>query len=202
MASDRVFKTQHNFTLALVDGARIGANASPCIMVGRFILGLIKGVLVGAAVAAVLVKGLGIVTWGAPIAYVAAVVTGLLTALVSGKAIWVRDAGVENAIKAVAAVLIASVGMFAVRKWLPYAVDLSVVQAGVGKLGDLPAAALPLVGTLLALMFEIDNTGESAKEAGRERARARIAEQKRVAGSDVADTELAAETPARRRARP
>lgn len=198
-----MFETQHNFTLALVDGTRIEANASPCIMVGRFILGLFKGVLVGAVVAAVLVKGLGIVTWGAPIAYVAAVVTGLLTALVSGKAIWVRDAGVENAIKAVAAVLIGSVGMYAVRKWLPYQVDLSALQAGAGKLGDLPAAALPMVGTLLALMFEIDNTGESAKQASRE-SRARVASEaqaKRVEELDVGDSELAAETPARRRAR-
>ncbi len=168
-------------------------------MIGRFILGLIKGVLVGVVIAAVLVKGLGIVTWGAPLAYGAAIVTGLLTALISGKAIWVRGAGVENAIKSVAAVLIGSVGMYLVRRWLPFSVDLSMIQAGAGKLGDLPAIALPMVGTLLALMFEIDNTGESAKEANRERMR--VAESKRVEELDVGDPELATETPARRRAR-
>ncbi|MCA9630890.1 MAG: hypothetical protein KC766_24660 [Myxococcales bacterium] len=170
-------------------------------MIGRFLLGLIKGVVVGAVVAVVLVKGLGIVTWGAVVAYVAAVVTGLLTALVSGKAIWVRDAGVENAIKAVAGVLIAVVGMYGVRRWLPYSVDLSLLQAGSGRLGDLPAAALPLVGTLLALMFEIDNTGESAKEAGRAQSKQRIAESKRVEELDVAESELATHSSPRRRAR-
>jgi hypothetical protein len=164
-------------------------------MLTRFFLGLIKGALAGGLVALALVKGFGVVSWGGTLAYLTAMGLGVLTALVSGNAIWRRGAGVENAIKAVAGIGIACVGMFALRKWLPFSVDLSMFQAGSGKLGDLPAAALPMVGTLLALMFEIDNTGGSQKEQSTEVAssKARVAGSVRVDELGPAESELASD---------
>ncbi len=144
-------------------------------MIGRLVLGILKGVLVGGAVAAGLIFGLGVTSWTAPLAYTFAAVTGVLTALVAGKGIWVRGAGVENGIKAVVALGLASLAVFAVRKWAAVDVDLSALSAGAGRLGDLPAASLPIVGTVLALLYEMDNLGESAKEQQRDSVRKRVA---------------------------
>jgi hypothetical protein len=65
-----------------------------------------------------------------------------------------------------------------VRRWLPYEVDLGAWQAGKGAIGSLPAASLPLVSVVLAILFDLDNTeGKSpppktrvATEQTRERA--------------------------------
>lgn len=165
-------------------------------MLLRFFLGIIKGTLAGGLVALALVKGFGVVSWSGTLAYLTAMGLGVLTALVSGNAIWRRGAGVENALKAVAGIGIACVGMLAVRKWMPFSVDLSMFQAGTGRLGDLPATALPMVGALLALLFEIDNTGESLKSAARAEAKSsklRVADAASGVDLELGESELASE---------
>ncbi|MBX3183598.1 MAG: hypothetical protein KIT72_05700 [Polyangiaceae bacterium] len=152
-------------------------------MIARLLLGIVKGVLVGGAVAAGLIFGLGVTSWTAPYAYAFAALTGVLTALVAGKGIWVRGAGVENAIKAVVSLGLASLAIFAVRKWAAVDVDLSALSAGAGRVGELPAASLPIVGTVLALLYEMDNLGEGSKEAQREAAKQRVAPGLAQAGS-------------------
>ena len=101
-------------------------------MAKRMILGLIKGLLVGGVVALVLVKGLGVVSFGAALAYVAAVATGALTGLVAGKPVWARGARIEAGVKAFAGALLAAGAMFVLRTWGDFSLDLSAYAAGVG----------------------------------------------------------------------
>ncbi len=155
-------------------------------MVKRLVVGLVKGLVVGAVVAALLVQGLHLASFGgALLAYVAAVVTGALVGLVAGKPIWSKGARIEAGLKAFAGALLGAAAMFAIRRWLNVHVDLSALSAGVGGVGELPATSLPLLATLLSVIFELDNTGddEDAGPAAKKKSpRARIA-----AGSDASE---------------
>lgn len=136
-------------------------------MVKRLVVGLILGTLIGAVVAAVLVQGLGIWSFaasGAVVAYLAAAVTGVLTGLVAGKPIWSADGKIEAGLKAFFGALLALGAMFVLRTWARIEVDLTALKAGEGTIGDLPAASLPIVAAVLAAFFELDNTGDAAKE--------------------------------------
>lgn len=127
-------------------------------MLRRILFGLLKGALVGGVLGALLVFGLGMPVMQPWLAYLAAVVTGALTGLVAGKPIWTAGARVEAGLKAAVGAVIAGLGMLALRKWLNVNLDLGAL--GKGGLGSLSIASLPLIATVLGLLFEADNTGE------------------------------------------
>ncbi len=138
-------------------------------MLKRSILGLLLGLLVGGVVAAALVRS-GIVSFdaspfGPASAYWAAAITGALTGLVAGKAIWSADGKIEAGLKSVFGALLAAGGMFALRKWVHLELDLAAlhVAEGAAELGQLPAVALPGLAALLGAFFELDNTGSSTE---------------------------------------
>jgi hypothetical protein len=91
-------------------------------------------------------------------AYLGAAVAGVVAGLVAGRPIWAREAKVEAGLKAVAGAALGALVLFAVRRWLPYEIDLSAWQAGQGALGSLPVASLPIVSVVLSLLFDLDNT--------------------------------------------
>ncbi|MBK7581301.1 MAG: hypothetical protein IPI67_13935 [Myxococcales bacterium] len=128
-------------------------------MLKRVLFGLLKGSVVGGLLGAAVVFGLGMPVFAAWLAYVAAALTGALTGLVAGRAIWEKDARIEAGLKAGVGAVIATLAMFAVRKWLN--VSLNLGQLGHGAVGQLPLASLPLISTVLALFYELDNTGDS-----------------------------------------
>jgi hypothetical protein len=176
-------------------------------MLKRLVVGLFFGFVIGAAIAAGLVLGLGWLTWTAAwlpfAAYVIAAATGAITGLVAGKPIWARGGGIEAGLKAFFGALLAVGGMFAVRRWLHVDLDLGFAHAGSGAIGDLPAASLPLLAAVLGGFFELDNTPE-AGEGGKAGAKTRVATNARVAkGEDgVGDAEAdEAEPAAKKRAR-
>lgn len=129
-------------------------------MIGRLIVGALVGVLLGIGLAAALIKGLGIVAFGAVFAYVFATLAGLLTGLFAGKPIWAAGGQIEAGLKAFFGAALAAAGMFAIRQWVHVNVDLSSFGAGAGQLGELPAAALPLIAGVLGAFFGADNTPE------------------------------------------
>ena len=59
-------------------------------MLGRLLIGIVKGLIVGGLVGFGLAK-LGIAAPGAVIAYLAAALTGVLVGLVAGKPIWAKE---------------------------------------------------------------------------------------------------------------
>jgi hypothetical protein len=128
-------------------------------MLKRLIVGLILGTVIGAVVAAVLVQGLGMLMFSnAVFAYLAAGATGVITGLVAGKPIWAADGKIEAGLKAFFGILLALGGMFALRTWGGISLDLTMLNAGAGPLGMLPAAALPIIAGVLAAFYEIDNS--------------------------------------------
>ncbi len=131
-------------------------------MLKRLLFGLVKGVLVGGLLGLLLVKGLGLTAFGAILAYLFAVLAGVLTGLVAGKPIWAKGARIEAGLKAFVGALLGAGVMFILRKWVPVHLDLGAFGNGV--LGELPIASLPVVATGLALLYEIDNTGGDEPE--------------------------------------
>jgi hypothetical protein len=140
-------------------------------MVRRLFVGLIVGLLVGCAVAAGVVGGLQIHefsgAFGAVLGYVGAALTGVLTGLVAGKPIWASNAKIEAGLKAFFGAAIAAGLMFALRQWGgAFQPDLSFIGAGHGPVGNLPAAAFPILAAVLGAFFELDNTGDDVQSKG------------------------------------
>ena len=163
-------------------------------MLGRLILGILKGAIIGGIVAAVLVKGLGVTTFGAVLAYVVAVVTGVLTGLLAGKPFWKHGAKIESGLRAGFGALLAAGAMYAIRTWLPFNLDLSQFQAGAGAIGELPAASIPLISAALAMLFDVDNTpGGDDEEETKDKKRV-AGEKKRIADADSMGVEELDET--------
>lgn len=145
-------------------------------MLRRLLLGLVIGLLMGGLVAAGLVAGLHITSFagggGAILAYLTAALTGVLTGLVAGKPIWATGAKIEAGLKAFFGALLAAGLMFALRQWAgAFHPPITTITpgdpiTGLGlSVGDLPAAALPIIAALLGGFFELDNTGETAEGA-------------------------------------
>jgi len=105
------------------------------------------------------VQGLGMALFSnAVFAYLAAAATGVITGLVAGKPIWSADGKIEAGLKAFFGILLGLGGMFVLRTWANFDVDLSMLKAGEGPLGSLPAASLPIIAAILAGFYEIDNS--------------------------------------------
>jgi hypothetical protein len=131
-------------------------------MLKRLILGLVIGAVVGALVAAgaTALLGTALAPMGPFFAFALAAATGVLTGLVAGKPIWARGGQIEAGLKAFFGALLAAAGMYAVRTWLLVDVDLTIAHAGHDLVGNLPGAALPLIGAVLGGLYELDNTPE------------------------------------------
>ena len=166
-------------------------------MIKRLIFGLVFGIVSGAVVAAVAIKGLGLLTFGegwgpSVIAYALAAGTGVLVGLIAGKPIWGSNAKIEAGLKAFFGALIASGLFFVLRKWIPLHVPFDLAQLGLApsaatEIGQLPAVALPLIGALLGGFYEADNTPDAASDAAEGGAKAKAGAKVRVAGKAAAE---------------
>jgi hypothetical protein len=167
-------------------------------MLKRIVTGLAKGLLLGGLLAFVAVRGLGMAAFpSAPVAYLAAALAGVVAGLVAGRPIWAREAKIEAGLKAMAGAVLGALVLFAVRRWLPYEVDLTAWQAGQGALGSLPVASLPIVSVVLSMLFDLDNT-ESKSLPPRSRV---AAEQTKQSAADSALEDETERTTRRERGR-
>lgn len=166
-------------------------------MLKRLVVGLLIGLVIGGLAATALIKGLGMALLvgggGTALAYVFAALTGVVTGLVAGKPIWASGGQIEAGLKAVFGALLAAGAMFALRQWVHVQVPTLPMGIGGGELGQLPAAALPLIGAVLGGFYELDNTGTDAKDEKAKPGAKADAVKKRVAvDADEADDEAEA----------
>ena len=164
-------------------------------MLHRLLLGLLKGALVGGGLGAIVVFGLGLTTLTGFLAYATAITAGVIVALVAGKPIWTKGAWVEVLLKAVAAAPVAAGLVFALGHLLRS--TLSLGSFGNGTPSQLPLVILPLVATLLAIFFEIDNTSDNDTAGPRRRVSSSPA---RTRLQQAADEEEVLDSAERRRA--
>ena len=166
----------------------------------RLVVGLLKGVLVGAAVGYGLVAA-GMATPPAAVIYVAAGVCGVLTAMIAGKPVWAKEARIEVMMKAVAGMLLGPAILFALRRFvqLPLPADLLAALPGLEAtkgaelgLSTFSMTSLSIVSAILAGFFDADN--QPAAESG-DGAKQRIAEASsgRVASAGAQEQDLSEE---------
>src|SRR3954453_531815 len=127
-------------------------------MLGRLLIGILKGLFVGGLVGFGLVK-LGMPMPTAVFAYLAAAVSGVLIGLIAGKPIWAKDAKIEAGMKAFVGALLASGLMYVARRWLdmqlPFA--LGSLSPDGATLGGFAMTSLGGVAGLLGGFYEADN---------------------------------------------
>lgn len=140
-------------------------------MLGRLLIGIVKGLLVGGLL------GFGLLQLGAGVlaswylAYPAAALVGVLVGLVAGKPIWAKDAKIEAGMKAAVGAILASLMMFAAQRWLTMSVpSVPGLPAGFvdakATLGTFAVTSLAMIAALLGGFYEADNDAppeESAK---------------------------------------
>jgi len=140
------------------------------------LVGLVKGLVIGIALAVAATRGLGL---AAPDALFAALLggsAGLIAGLVAGRPIWGRDAKTEALLKASVGALVGVGLSFALGRWLSTPLDLSAYSFGAGPAGKLAAVFLPLIASVLSLFFELDNTdvGQAKPRLAAPRAKQRL----------------------------
>lgn len=179
-------------------------------MASRFLLGLLKGLFVGATVALVSSYGARLpMPSGTLFAYVLAMGVGGTTGVFAGRAPWREKAWLEALLKG-----LVGVGVGALLYWLAFryvnlGVPLGLVrglampafEAGLPErvsLIEIPLLLLPLVGAAYGALVELDHAGPSDDDTRRDTPRARkpSAKDTRLAtASTVEDAELVDERP-------
>jgi len=167
-------------------------------MLGRLLIGIIKGLIVGALLGFGLVK-LGFIAPPAVIAYLSAAVTGVLIGLVAGKPIWAKDAKIEAGMKAFVGALLAAGLMYAARRFLTMPVPLSLgplaapntslgeAVNSTGTIGGLAITSLAAIAGLLGGFYEADNDPNEAEAAPPNTAKKTPAKGRRIAAEEAAD---------------
>lgn len=129
---------------------------------GRALLGLIKGLIVGGGLGYCLLK-LG--NPGGPLIYVVCGLVGAVVGLICGRAPWQAETIWTPVLKAVFG-LLAGVGLYALgHRFLPGSPTISI--QGFAQHVQLNSGALlaPLIGGLYGLFVEVDDGGASAQAA-------------------------------------
>ena len=181
-------------------------------MLGRLLIGIVKGLLVGGLIGFGLAK-LGLAAPGAIIAYLAAAAPGVLVGLIAGKPIWAKDAKIEAGMKAFVGALLGAGLMYVARRWLTMPIPLALgplasaneslgeAATSTGTLGGLGITSLASVAALLGGFYEADNDPTEASPTPPSEAKRPKASNKRIvaeAAGDEADDDLDAEADPRR----
>lgn len=182
-------------------------------MLGRLLIGLVKGLLVGALVGFGLAK-LGFAAPIAVVAYLGAAVAGVLTGLVAGKPIWAKDAKIEAGMKAFVGALLAAGLMYAARRFLTMPLPIALGELGganaslgeaagsAGTIGGLAMTSLASVAGLLGGFYEVDNDPSEAETAPSGKAKKSAEGGKRIAAEALDDeAEELDEEPEKKRAK-
>lgn len=145
-------------------------------MLGRLLIGIVKGLIVGGLLGFGMAK-LGFAAPGAVVAYLAAALTGVLVGLIAGKPIWAKDAKIEAGMKAFVGALLGAGLMFVARRWLTMPVPVPLGELGGpngsldelarnGTFGGLAITSLAAIAALLGGFYEADNTPSDEGSSG------------------------------------
>lgn len=158
-------------------------------MLKRLIVGIILGVVIGGLLGYGLFQVLPGVMAGV-LGYAFAAATGVIVGLVAGKPIWAKGAQIEAGLKAFVGALLSMGLLFGIRF-----IGLTIPEvAGIpaAEIGRHAVASLVTISTLLAIFYEVDNTGGDEEEGDKKR----IAPEKTRVATDGLDEGLEEEEPA------
>jgi hypothetical protein len=171
-------------------------------MLGRLLIGLVKGLIVGSLLGYGLVK-LNMAMPIAIVAYLAAAVTGVVIGLVAGKPIWAKDAKIEAGMKAAVGALLGLGLMAAARQWLmvPLPFSLGPLAPEGATVGGFAMTSLAGIAGLLGGFYDADNDAPDEEAAPASSAKSESKKGQRIAAAESQgeeDEEIASE-PAKKR---
>jgi hypothetical protein len=159
-------------------------------MLKRLVVGLILGILVGGLAGYGLFQVLP-TAMATGFGYFFAAVVGVLVGLVAGKPIWAKGALIEASLKAVIGAALGCAILFGIR-FLGFTIP-AVAGIPAAEVGKHAVGSLLAVATLLAVFYEIDNSGGDDKDENaptRARVEGGAGDKKRVAsGGDGVEEE-------------
>lgn len=133
-------------------------------MFKRLLLGMLKGLIIGGALGALLHFALGVTTVTGIGAYLLYAAVGAVAGVLSGKAPWKPGAWVEALLKGGFGLGLGA-GLYALANWLfTSPVDIPQVGAG-GLFASHPLLFAPALAAVYAGLVELDNTGEEEESA-------------------------------------
>jgi hypothetical protein len=166
-------------------------------MLGRLLIGIVKGLIVGSLLGFGLVK-LGMALPIALVAYLAAAVTGVVIGLVAGKPIWAKDAKIEAGMKAAVGALLGVGLMAAARNWLtmPLPFSLGPLTPDGATIGDFSMTSLAAIAALLGGFYDADNDAPDEEAAPASASKSQSKKGSRIAAAESQgdeDEDLASE---------
>ncbi|MFO0614382.1 MAG: hypothetical protein U0414_17475 [Polyangiaceae bacterium] len=180
-------------------------------MIGRLLLGLLKGIVIGGLLGFGLAKAFpgSMVAPGMVAQILLGAASGVLVGLVAGKPIWAKDAKIEAGMKAAVGAVLGAALIFAARKWLtvPFPVAITgltqkIDAAQNGTLGGLSLTSFAIVAGILGAFYDADNTPSADKDqagaAKAESPKTRVATQSPAIDLDELDEEASADKKAKK----
>ena len=125
-------------------------------MLKRLLLGLIIGLVIGGGLGYGLLQILDKPMMGA-LGYAFAAITGVLVGLIAGKPIWAKEGAIEAGLKAFVGALLGMGILFGIR-FLAVTIP-AIADVPAAELGRHAVASLATIATVLAVFYELDNTG-------------------------------------------
>ncbi|MBX3247651.1 MAG: hypothetical protein KF901_10780 [Myxococcales bacterium] len=132
-------------------------------MLRRFVLGLLKGALLGGAIGAAFHWGLGWTQGEGLLLYLVAMGAGATSGVLVGKPPWQQDAWIESVLKAVAGLGFGALLYWITSTWAGFGVPFALPGVNAGTpWTQIPLVVSTIVSLLFGILVELDHTGGGA----------------------------------------
>lgn len=134
-------------------------------MVKRLVFGLLKGVVIGAALGALFHFALGLSTVGTVAGFLLSALAAVVAGVFSGQPPWKKGAWIGSILKAVFGMLLGSGLYFAISKLLGGVSVDGLLRTEGGTIATAPLAFMPMIAAVYSTFVEIDDGGETGTTA-------------------------------------
>lgn len=133
-------------------------------MLKRLLIGVIKGLLVGAAIGSALHFGLGWTTAAGLFAYLLAMGSGATAGVLAGKPPWRQQAWIESVLKSVAGLGVGALAYWGASTWLAAPLPLEVPGIASGTpWTEMTLGITTATAAVFGALVELDNTDDDSK---------------------------------------
>ncbi|MFT5356913.1 MAG: hypothetical protein ACI9KE_004139 [Polyangiales bacterium] len=132
-------------------------------MLKRLLIGVIKGLVIGAALGSAFHFGLGWTTTAGLFAYLLAMGSGATAGVLAGKPPWRQQAWIESVLKSVAGLGVGALAYWGASSWLavPLPVDIPGIASGT-PWTEMTLGITTATAAVFGALVELDNTDDAS----------------------------------------